>query len=134
MTTIESQRVVVNAPQPEVFEFLSDLNNYKVLFPEDRISDWEATETSCQFKIQGTATIALVFDKSTPNSEINLVSGEKSPFPFTLNIYLEEPEDSQTKGWLVFNGEMNMMLKMMVEKPLTNLFNYMAEQVKKQYD
>ena len=32
-----------------------------------------------------------------------------------------------------FDGEVNAFLKMMVEKPLLNLFNYMANKLSKQF-
>jgi hypothetical protein len=39
----------------------------------------------------------------------------------------------QTEGFIVFDGELNMFLKMLVEKPLTALFNIMSENLKKYF-
>jgi hypothetical protein len=38
------------------------------------------------------------------------------------------------EGYIAFDGEVNMFLKMMVEKPLTNLFNYMSDKLKVHFD
>ncbi len=128
MTRIESKKVVVNCPDSEVFEYLLDMNNFKELLPQDKISNWTSSEKECSFKVQNTATIALVQKGATPSKEINIVSGDKSPFPFTLNIYLEAT-DAATRAYMICDAEVNPFLKMMIEKPLSNLFNYIADQL-----
>ncbi len=127
-TYIKSDEVIINASQATVFEFLNDFNNIKELLPQDKISDWEATTDACSFKIQNAAVIPLVKESTNPNDKINIVSGEKTPFPFTLEVFIHEQGDN-SKAVLEFNGDINTFLKMMVVKPLTNLFNYMANRL-----
>lgn len=127
-TNIKSEEVIINASQETVFNFLNDFNNIKQLLPEDKISDWESTIDACSFKIQNAAVIPLVKESTEPNGKINIVSGEKTPFPFTLEVFITENGDT-CKGEMEFNGEINAFLKMMVVKPLTNLFNYMAKRL-----
>ena len=64
---------------------------------------------------------------------IFLKSGEKSPFPFKLTIFLSEKESTRTEGYIEFDGEVNAFLKMMVEKPLLSLFNYMSNKLDKHF-
>lgn len=129
-TIIESNKVLVNATSEKVFGYLTDFNNIQELLPKDKISDWQADLDSCSFKIQNAATIPLVKDQIHPNHQIDIISGEKAPFPFTLKVYLEDKGDN-CEAHLVFNGEINAFLKLMVVSPLTNLFNYMAERLQK---
>lgn len=131
MTNIESKHVEVNCPPAEVFEYLTDLNNFQELLPKDKISNWESDEEKCSFRIQGTVTLSIVRKDSTPHTVINLVSGEKTPFPFTLDVFLEDRGDGGTKVYQKFEGEINTFLKMMVEKPLANLFDYIADRLVK---
>ena len=130
---IESQRVTVLAPKKEVFEFLTKPANIHELLPQDKVSDFTSDDSQCSFKVQGGFTITLVQDELTPHQRIKMVSGEKSPFPFELVIHIEEI-DAQTVGYISFDGEVNSFLKMMVQKPLTNLFNYMSLKLKEKYD
>ena len=67
------------------------------------------------------------------NSQILMKSGQGTPFPFNLTIHLEE-KGKQTEGHIEFDGEVNMFLKMMVEKPLTALFNLMSEKLKTHFE
>jgi len=129
-TKIESNKVTVNANQSTVFTFLTDFNNIKSLLPQDKISEWTSTEDACSFKIQNAAVIPLVKDSTVPTEKINIISGPKAPFPFKLVVFIEKIEGTETCiAYFNFDGEINAFLKMMVVKPLTNLFNYMAEKL-----
>lgn len=129
---ITSNKVTINASNSEVYDFLIDLRNLIHLLPKDNVSDFKADNDSCSFKVQGGVIISLSKSSTEGMSKIVMVSGEKSPFPFSLNIIMEEA-DGKTMGYLLFDGEVNMFLKMMVERPLTNLFNYMSEQLELQF-
>ena len=64
MVTIESKKVEVNCSTEECFKFLSNMNNYKQILPDDKITDWSSTETSCFFKIQKTYNLELLQPQS----------------------------------------------------------------------
>lgn len=127
-TKIESNKVLINASPKEVFDFIADFNNIIQLLPQDKISDWKSTTDDCSFKIQNAAIIPLVKSSVEEPGKINIVSGEKSPFPFTLKVTISA-SDGGTEAFLNFEGEINPFLKMMVVTPLTNLFNYMANRL-----
>ena len=129
---IESTKVVVNAEIQTVFDFLTNTENLYHILPQDKISDWKADSTSCSFKIQGGVTISLKQQSQEAPVKLVMKSGEKSPFPFTLTVHLAS-QGAQTEGYIAFDGDVNMFLKMMVEKPLTNLFNYMSEKLREYY-
>ncbi len=129
---INSETVLVSATQKEVFDFLKDANNILHLLPQDKITDFKATVDQCSFKVQGGVIISLVHDGEEGMHKLYMKSGEKSPFPFRLTIHtVQQGED--TKGQIEFDGEVNMFLKMMVEKPLTNLFNYMSNKLQERF-
>jgi hypothetical protein len=113
-------------------EFLLDSNNIEKLLPNDKVSNFQSDKDYCSFKVQGGITISLIQD-GKEDGRIFLKSGEKSPFPFKLTIYLNRIEDELTEGYIEFDGEVNAFLKMMVEKPLLNLFNYMSHKLSKQF-
>ncbi len=134
-TSIQSNTVIINASQEDIFNFLIDFNNIKDLLPQDKISDWKATKDDCSFKIQNAATIPLVKDTVEAYGKINIRSGEKTPFPFTLEVFINPLDGGKgSESYLKFDGEINAFLKMMVVKPLTNLFDYMADRLKEIHD
>lgn len=129
---LESEKVLVNASAAEVLEFLKDARNLNELLPQKHVSDFKADESQCSFKVQGGFKIALIEDGITENV-LHLKSGEGTPFPFRLEVRLNEQGDGTTEGNIFFDGEVNMFLKMMVEKPLQNLFDYMSGKLKDKY-
>lgn len=129
---IKADTVVVNADQDTVRAFLKDSTNMEHLLPMDKVSDFQATIDKCSFKVQGGITISLLQDGDNGSNELYLKSGEKSPFPFKLTIFMND-KGQTTEGYIQFDGQVNAFLKMMVEKPLTNLFNYMSKKLVEQF-
>ncbi|MBK9146183.1 MAG: SRPBCC family protein [Flavobacteriales bacterium] len=129
MTTIESKKVTIAKPAAELHAFLQDMNNFQQLLPTSRISDWQSDGKSCSFKVQGAATIGLALDGGEAPSLVKMKATERSPFPFTLDVHLNEANGTTTLHQ-VFNADLNPFIKMMVEKPLGNLFDHIVERMK----
>ncbi|MCG9911565.1 MAG: hypothetical protein MH137_09730 [Flavobacteriales bacterium] len=132
MLNFETDHVIVLSSQEEVFTFLSDLNNYKSLMP-DSASHWESTADHCKFKLSGMANIGLAFESKTPVSRLDLVSYGEVMFPFKLTIHLNKVSETETEAKLVFAGDVNPFMRMMVEKPIQNFFNYLVHKVQKHF-
>jgi hypothetical protein len=128
MTTIESKRVTIAKPAKELYAFLQDMNNFEQLLPQGRISEWKSDGSSCSFKVQGAATIGLALDGGTEPGLVKMKATDRSPFPFTLDVHMQEV-DGVTTAWQVFNGDINPFLRVMVEKPLKNLFDHIADRM-----
>ena len=56
-----------------------------------------------------------------------ITSFGKVPFTFNLDILLEEQSADQTHIQMIFKGDINAFMKMMVEKPLRNFFNMLVD-------
>jgi hypothetical protein len=133
MLKIESEKITLSKNTNIYIDFLSDLNNYKSLFPEDKISDWKSDNESCSLKIQNVYTLEIIKESVLANS-INLISGESSPFKFSLNINIQENKENICKAQIICNANVSPVLKMMIGKPLNELFNFMANQIEKAID
>ena len=130
MTRIESKKVEVNNSQENIFNFLTDFNNFEKLMPEGKISQWTSTSNECSFNINGMASIGMKIIEKSPFSSIKIVSHGKNPFEFILNVDIEAITPDQSVAQLIFEADINPFLKMMVEKPLTNFFNMLADKLK----
>lgn len=122
-------------PQPaeKVFNFLADFSNFPTLLPTDRVNIKETSSNHIVFEIKGMATIGLKIANKNPFTNIEVEPSGKSPFPFTMTILVDENSPNQTSAHLVFNAEVNSFLKMMVETPLTNFFNSLADKLQAQF-
>ena len=109
-----------------MFEYLSNLNNYKNLFPE-KINNWESSTEHCKFSIQN-----IIRHKKKGLERIYLsVSAEKSPFAFKIKVEIHEKDSLNCVAQITCDANVNPMLKVLVGKPLNELFNYMANNIEK---
>jgi carbon monoxide dehydrogenase subunit G len=131
MLKIESNTVTVLKPITEVFEFLINLNNTSKLMPH-QVTNWQGNEKEVSYILQGMATIKMFIQNYSKPYKIEIKSLDDKPFSFTID-YLLDGNDNQTNFKIVFQGDVNLFMKAMVEKPLSNLFNYMVEQLPKQF-
>jgi len=126
MTTFKSPEIIVNRTAEDFFTKIGDLNNLKDIMPST-IQNFESTESTCSFKIQGMPTLNLKLGKKVPYSKISLTA-EGSQVPFSLDCFITE-KGSQCQARLEINAELNMMMKMMVEKPLTQFLDVLASKL-----
>lgn len=131
MTTIETKKAISPNSAEKLFAFLTDMNNFEKLMPEDKIEKWTSEKDQCEFTIKGMARIGLKIKETEAPNKIIVESFGKVPFPFDLEIYLNPKGDSETETYMIFKGEINAFMKMMVEKPLKNFFEMLVDQAAK---
>lgn len=125
---ITSEHIIVNKPAGQVFDFLSDYNNYEKLMPEQVIK-WESDERSGRFTIKDMSELGMRIEDAKPGEYVLLHSDGKVPFDFTLKVIIEEKGENLTDVFIEFAGKMSTMIAMMAKRPLTNLVNHMVEQI-----
>lgn len=129
MTTITSDTVTVKKSSKEVFDFLADLNNLQQIMPE-QVEKWTSSVNVCHFTVKGMASLGLKVIERVPNSKITLTQNGNAPFEYTITIHIEENE-LKSNVYIIFESDMNMMLKMMAERPLTNFVNMLVHNLEK---
>lgn len=129
MSKIESDIVAIPKTQDYIFNFLADFNNFQKLMPP-QVTEWESTADTCSFNLNGMAKVGMKITGRTPHEKINIVSdGGKLPFQFTLDVLITKTSDTTCNGQLIFNGDIPIFLRPMVEKPLGNFFNLLAKKM-----
>ena len=124
MSNFKSPEVKVNLSAEMLYAKLSNLNNLKDILPPE-ITDFHSTEDYCSFKMGGMPKITLVLAEKTPFSKI-ILQAENSQIPFSLECNINQNGEN-CKAVLEVNAELNMMMRMMLEKPLTNFLNAIAK-------
>jgi hypothetical protein len=129
MVNIQSDISEVNTSAQKTFAFLCNMNNWQGLMPKE-VTKWESQEGNCSFTLGGMASIGLRLNEHTSPSLIKIISEGKSPFTFDLHVEIKETGTNTCTVQLLFHGDMNMMMRMMAEKPLTNFFNYLSHKMR----
>ena len=126
---IKGNTVSVKKSQKEMFEFLTDLQNFEQLMPES-IQKFEVDGDSFIFGLKGMPEIRLVMKEKTEYSNSTL-GAASSKLPFTLAANINEVSEKESEVVLKFDGDFNPMMAMMVKKPLTKFIDTLTENIAK---
>jgi hypothetical protein len=127
---LESPKVTVQNNASYLFEALCDVNNFEKLMPES-IAKFEVTDAdSFIFGLKGMPEIKLRMKDKTPNSKI-VLGAASDKLPFTLTANIEEISESSAAIQLVFEGEFNAMMAMMIKGPITKFIETLSENMHK---
>lgn len=126
---IEGNSVSVQKSAKETYEFLTKLENFEQLMP-DTIEKFEVDGDSFIFGLKGMPEIRLVLKEKTEYSNVTL-GAASSKLDFELAADIEEIDDKECEVQLNFNGQFNMMMAMMVKKPLTSFIDTLTENMEK---
>jgi hypothetical protein len=127
---LESPKVTLQNNAAYLFTALCDVNNFEKLMP-DSIAKFEVTDAdSFIFGLKGMPEIKLRMKDKTPNSKI-VLGAASDKLPFTLTANIEEISDSSAAVQLVFEGEFNAMMAMMIKGPITKFIETLSENMSK---
>ena len=127
---LESKKVKVQKSAEELCNHLSDVKNFEHLMP-DNISKFEVlSDDSFVFALKGMPEIGLeVKEVNAPNSIVLGAISDKIPFQLTGNI--QEIDENTSEAELIFNGEFNSMMAMMIKGPITKFLETLVSNMEK---
>lgn len=127
---LESPKVTVDKSAEYIFNALTDVKNFEKLMPEN-IAKFEVIDENCfEFGLKGMPEIKLVKKEATPNSKV-VLGAASSKLPFTLTGNLNEVEAGKTEVQLLFEGDFNPMMAMMVKGPIGKFIETLAQNMNK---
>lgn len=112
-----SKQQQIFRPAVQIFPYISNLS---LLTPAiaDKVEEWQATEDTCSFKFKG-FTVALRIEEKVENKHVKIVGdGGTVPMDFSFWVQLHQVSDNDTRIRLVLHADLNMMMRMMLDKKL----------------
>lgn len=127
---LESPKINVSKSPEAVFDFLADVKNFKSLMPEN-ISKFEVlSEDTFVFALKGMPEIILKKKEMIPPNKIVLgAAGGKLDFSLIGNINKIDAENSEVQ--LLFSGDFNPMMAMMIKGPIGKFIETLATSIPK---
>lgn len=127
---IESPKVTVNKSPQELYDFLTNVENFEKLMPEN-ISKFEVlAEGKFLFALKGMPEIVLKLKESTPPNTV-VLGAASDKLPFTLTGNIKELDAGKSEAQLLFEGDFNPMMAMMIKGPIGKFVNTLAENMGK---
>jgi len=127
---LESPKVNVEKSAEELFELLTDMQNFEKLMPEN-IAKFEVIgEDSFLFGLKGMPEIQLkVKEKSAPHKIVFGSASDK--VPFTLITTIDSVSDATSTVKLDFEGDFNPMMAMMIKGPISKFIETLVTNMHK---
>lgn len=127
---LESPKVTVEKSSQELFDLLSNVQNFEKLMP-DNIAKFEVIgDDAFIFGLKGMPEIKLKMkEKVAPNKIVLGAASDKLPFTLVANIDCVSDNSSAVK--LNFEGEFNAMMAMMVKGPISKFIETLANNMAK---
>lgn len=127
---LESNKVIVDKSAEYIFNALIVVKNFEKLMP-DNIAKFEVIDENCfEFGLKGMPEIKLVKKEATPNSKI-VLGAASSKLPFTLTGNISALEENKTEIQLLFDGDFNPMMAMMIKGPIGKFIETLAQNMHK---
>ncbi|SEF89083.1 SRPBCC family protein [Flavobacterium urumqiense] len=122
---LESPKVTVGKSAQELFDLLSNVQNFEKLMPEN-IAKFEVIgDDAFIFGLKGMPEIKLKMkEKVAPNKIVLGAASDKLPFTLIANINAITDNSSDVK--LDFEGDFNPMMAMMIKGPIGKFIQSLA--------
>ena len=125
---LESPKITLEKSAQEVYEFLAQLSNFESLMPENTDKFELINENRFLFSLKGMPEIVLEKKTQTPYSQL-ILGAASEKLPFSLKAELITLSEERTEVQLIFDGEFNAMMAMMVKGPLTKFLDSLIQQL-----
>jgi len=126
---LQSPKVSVKKNTQDVYDFLMNVENFEQIMPESKQKFEKLSDEKFLFQLKGMPEIVLKQKESTAPSTVVLgAASEKLPFTLTANI-TDQSEASEVQ--LIFDGQFNAMMGMMIKSPIQNFINALSENLSK---
>jgi len=127
---LESPKVSIDKSAQEVFDYLTTIENFKTLMPENT-SKFEVLDSETfLFALSGMPEIVLKKKSMEPPHKIVLgAAGGK--LDFSLTALIESSSESKSEVVLNFEGDFNPMMAMMIKGPITKFIETLAMNIPK---
>lgn len=125
---VTGKTTTLNVPNRDVFTRFCNCNNFGKFLP-DQIKDWQSTEDYCQFSIPGIASLKVNIAEKIEFSKIVFAANNDKNIPINISLNMNG-NDLQTDIFAEIEADIPIFLKPMVEKPLQNLVDMIADKLK----
>lgn len=121
MTIIESDELIINKGDTEVFDYLINPENYRSLMPSS-VQNFEVVDNKVNLELKGLGKLVLAISEKLPTRLVKITPASKPPFDFFIQWDLTKTE-SGTKVKAKIEADLNMMMKMMAQGFLKDFVN-----------
>lgn len=122
---LESPRVTVGKSAQELFDLLNNVRNFEKLMPENIAKFEVLDDDSFVFGLSGMPEIKLKMKEKVEPTKL-VLGAASDKLPFTLEADINSLSENSCNVQLLFEGEFNAMMAMMIKGPIGKFIETLA--------
>ncbi|MFD2891271.1 SRPBCC family protein [Flavobacterium chuncheonense] len=127
---LESPKVTIDKSAAYIFNALTDVKNFEKLMP-DNIAKFEVLDNDAFiFGLKGMPEIKLKMKDKQEFSKV-ILGAASDKLPFTLTGNINSLDENKSEVQLLFEGQFNPMMAMMVKGPISKFIETLAQNMGK---
>jgi len=131
-STFESRTGKLNCTPSEIFDFVTDIRNFKQFVPDDAsVNDLYIDRESCSFNISPLGNVNVNLSEKKPHSKVVYSGSALKSNDFSLTLDIKETVAGKAEVNIKMAAELNPLLKMMVTKPVDSFLEKLIDEMEK---
>jgi hypothetical protein len=130
--TLESKKITIQASEKTIFDLLINCNNIAKYIPEGKIQNWQSTQDSCSFSVEGAGKMDMTIQEKIPYSSVSYSIGNTLTKAFVVVFSIDKVEGQENTCQLQATTELEIPFFMvaMVKSPLQRFIDTLVEYIK----
>ncbi len=133
MKSFSSRTIKIEKPASEIFEKLSDFNNFKDMIPSDKVEDFDCTATTCSFTVKGLQRVNVRVKEVVDNKKIVYETVDGKPVEMTFGFDLFEISDNNSEMKINIDVQVDGLMSGIISRPINNMLNMMADKLESNF-
>ena len=131
LSTFESRTGKLTCTPSEIFDFVTDIRNFRQFAPDGALSELHIDRESCNFNISPLGNVNLTLSEKEPHNKVVYNGTVLQSNDFSLILDIKESTTGKAEIRIRLTAQLNPVLKMMVAKPVDAFLGKLVEEMEK---
>jgi carbon monoxide dehydrogenase subunit G len=131
LSTFESRTGKLTCTPSEVFDFVTDIRNFKQFIPDGTINDLQIEKESCSFNISPLGNVKLNLSQKEAYSKVVFNGSVLQSNDFSMIMNIKGNAIGKAEVHIKLAARLNPVLKMMVAKPVVTFLERMINEMER---
>jgi carbon monoxide dehydrogenase subunit G len=131
ISKFESRTGKLTCTPPEIFDFMTDIRNFRQFVPAGTIDDLQIESDSCSFHVSPLGKVYINLSEKEPYNKVVYNGNVLQSNDFSLVLNIEGNNAGKAEVNLKLAAHLNPLLKIMAAKPIKSFLEKLIEEMEK---
>ena len=127
---LTSKTVNIQASNSVIFNMLDNCNNIAKYIPSDKIQNWQSTEDSCSFTVEGAGKIEMSIQEKNPYSSISYLIGNSIIKAASITFSIRNGQENDCELDAKANLDVPFFMAQMIKSSLQRFIDMLVDYIK----